>query len=203
MIDKIVSDIIDSNVFVVSDESSCVIFDAGAKIEEVKKIVGEKNVEAVFLTHGHYDHCFRLQDYINEFKCKVYCSEFAKEYLQDGKKNYSEGHLIFNDFQNFVFLKGCGQLSFENFQINFYQLGGHSKSDMCYVVGDDIFVGDVLIGRDIGRMDLYGGSKQEMQKSLKFLNDLPYKTIHSGHGDDNNKQNQNKVIKLWLKFLNR
>ena len=203
MIERIVSDLISSNVFVLSKNDSCIIIDAGAKIDSVKKAVGDKKVEGIFLTHGHYDHSARVMDYIHEFGTTVYASEFTKEYLQNSAYNYSEGKFAVSDFSNFKFLSGNGCLELPSFSVQFHQLGGHSKSDMMFKVGDDIFVGDVLIGRDMGRIDLYGGSKEKMSESLKFLQEVEYETMHSGHGNDNDKKTQDKVANLWLRFLSR
>lgn len=203
MIERIVSDLISSNVFVLSKNDSCIIIDAGAKVEEVKKVVGKKVVEGIFLTHGHYDHSARVMDYIREFGATVYASEFIKEYLGNGDYNYSEGKFAVSDFSNFKFLSSNGVVSLPTFSIQFRQLGGHSKSDMMFKIGDEIFVGDVLIGRDMGRIDLYGGSKEKMSESLKFLQEIDYKTMHSGHGDDNDKKTQDKVASLWVRFLSR
>ena len=109
MTEKIVSDIIDSNVFVVEKNGKFLIFDAGAKTDDVKnavesimKKIGQPHqkpkVLGVFLTHGHYDHCFFAQDYAKTFGCKIYASRFAKEYLQNPDWNYSEGKFWIEDF---------------------------------------------------------------------------------------------------------
>ncbi len=203
MTQRLVSKLIDSNVFVYENNDKVLIFDGGAELEDVKKAVGNKKVVAVFLTHGHYDHSFFALEYAKAFACKIYASQFAKEYLQDSEKNYSEGKFAVSDFSDFVFLKGDGKISLCDLEIHYFQLGGHSKSDMAFLVKDEVFVGDVLIGRDMGRIDLYGGDKNEMIKSLKRLLDCKYTTMHSGHGQDNTKFQEDKVAKLWLKFLNR
>lgn len=203
MTERIVSNLIDSNVFVVGDEKRCVIIDAGAELAKVKTVVGNRNVLAVLLTHGHYDHCYYVLDYLKEFGCKAYASEYAKEYLQNPDYNYSEGHFKILNFDDFVFLKENGKLKFDCLEFEYFTLGGHSKSDMCYKTGDEIFVGDVLLGRDMGRIDLYGGDKNQMKSSLQFLLDQNYHTMHAGHGEDVKKSAEDKVAKLWIKFLNR
>lgn len=43
----------------------------------------------MLLTHGHFDHAYYVEEYANAFDTKIYLSEFAKEYLEDNKKNYS------------------------------------------------------------------------------------------------------------------
>ena len=203
MTERIVSSIINSNVFIVSSGNECVLIDAGAEVEKVKNVVGGKKVLGVFLTHGHYDHCFYVMDYIKEFGCKVYASKFAKEYLEEPDYNYSEGNFAVNDFSSFEFLGNGGKVKLGDLKIEYKQLGGHSKSDMMFKVGNDIFVGDVLLGRNMGRTDLYGGNKNEMEKSLNLLLKEDYQIMHAGHGIDLDKNSQDKVAMLWLKFLKR
>lgn len=203
VVEKVISNLIESNVFVVGDAEGCILIDAGVDIKQVKTVVGDRKVLGVFLTHGHYDHAFYAENYAKEFGCKVFCSNDTKEYLENSEYNYSEGEFEVKGFSKFEFLYGEGILKLGNFKLSYHQLGGHSKGDMCFVVGDDIFVGDVLIGRDIGRIDLYGGDKYEMIKSLQFLLKKDYKIIHFGHGLDNSKDSQDKIINLWLRFLSR
>lgn len=203
MIEKIVSKLVSSNVFVVSKGGQCVIVDAGAKLKDVKAVVGDKKVVGVLLTHGHYDHCFYVTEYAKHFGCKIYCSQYAKEYLQNADYNYSDGHFVCQDFSDFEFLSGHGQLQLADITVYFKQLGGHSLSDMCFQIDDDLFVGDVLIGRDIGRLDLYGGNKLDMAESLTTLLETNYKTMHSGHGESNSKKVQDTVATVWLKYLKR
>ena len=203
MIERIESKLIDSNVFVITHENSCIIVDAGVDDKTIKAKVGGKKVEAIFLTHGHYDHCYYAEKYQKMFCCKIYASEKIKEYLINPDYNYSEGKLKITDFSNFVFLGDSGKVNLGSFEVKYKQLGGHSKSDMCYFVDENIFVGDLLIGRDMGRVDLYGGDKKMMKSSLEFFVNSDYVVMHSGHGQDNSKETQDRVAKLWIKFLSR
>lgn len=203
MIERIESKFLGSNVFVVSHGNDCIIVDAGVSLDELKKFVTGKKVLAILLTHGHYDHCFYVGDYIKEFDCKVFCSKEIVQYLKNADYNYSDGTFKFDNFSHFVFLKESGEIDAGTIKIKYQQLGGHSKSDMVYFVDDDVFVGDLLIGRDMGRIDLFGGNKEDMKRSLNFLLNQNYQIMHSGHGQDNTKMAQDKVINLWLKFLNR
>ncbi len=202
-IERVESELVQSNTYVVSQGDDCVIIDAGAKWEELEEHLHGKNVRAILLTHGHYDHCFFLKEYLEHFDCPVYASKHICEYLKNPDYNYSNGNFLFDDFAKFKFLSGKGKIEFGDICIEYQQLGGHSKSDMCYQIGDDIFVGDVLIGRDMGRIDLYGGDKNAMKRSLQFLVALDYHTMHCGHGAEVAKAVEDKVAKLWIKFLSR
>ena len=202
MTQRIESKLLGSNVFVVGDDE-VVLIDAGAETQLVKNVVGDRKVLAVLLTHGHYDHCFYANEYAKEFGCKIYASENIVPYLKNSDYNYSNGHFAVDDFSNFVFFNGDGQIDFGKAKVQYFALGGHSLSDVAYKIGDEIFVGDVLIGRNIGRLDLYGGNKFDMVTSLKTLQKLDFKTLHSGHGEDSKKENLSEVFSMWIKYLDR
>ena len=201
---RIVGDIYESNVFITKNT---LIVDAGANLEKLEKCLAGCKVGGVLLTHGHFDHTYFAMDYAQKYGVKIYASVKIEEYLREPKKNYStdfEGmELKIDDFSNFVLLHGDGEFSAQNVKVKYFQLGGHSKSDMCFLVGDDLYVGDTIIGRGIGRMDLYGGSKQDMLESLKKISALSYKTMHCGHGEDLTKEMADKVIATYIRFLSR
>lgn len=202
MTQRIESKLLGSNVFVVGDDE-VVLIDAGAETQLVKNVVGGRKVLAVLLTHGHYDHCYYANEYAKEFNCKIYSNEKIVPYLKNPDYNYSNGHLAVDDFSNFVFVNGDGQIDFGKVKVQYFTLGGHSLSDVAYKIGDEIFVGDVLIGRNIGRLDLYGGNKFDMVTSLKTLQKLDFKILHSGHGEDSKKENLIEVFSMWVKYLDR
>lgn len=206
-IERIEGDILNSNVFVISNGDECFLVDAGVPIDILLKQLAGKKVEAIFLTHGHYDHIYYLNDYVNKFGCKVYASDKIEEYLYD--KNHNASYdcpyppIELERIENIETLSGDGSVEVCGIDVEFVQLGGHSSADMMYQIGQDVFVGDEVIGRDVGRTDLWGGDKQELLKSLQRILQTEYKTMHCGHGQDFDKPTQDKVVKLWYKFLNR
>ncbi|MBQ8844968.1 MAG: MBL fold metallo-hydrolase [Clostridia bacterium] len=199
-IKRIISKILDSNTFVISKGDKAIIIDAGAKLEDVKNEINNKKVLGIFLTHAHYDHVFYCLDYAKEFDCKIYANKNSPEYFLDSDKNYGEGFKI-EDVLSFIFIEGENDIELENFAVHYICCGGHSKTDTLYLIENDLFVGDSLIGRSVGRMDLYGGNKFSTLRTLEILKNLEYKTMHCGHGEDCDKQEQDKVVKTWIKFL--
>ncbi len=203
MVEKYVSNEFGSNVFVVSNGSSCIIIDAGVKLDKIQNAVKNRNVEGILLTHAHYDHAMYVSQYQNAFGCKVYASAGAKEYLKNADFNGGKGRLLLWDFSNFVFLQNNGTVKVGSFDVEYKTLGGHTKSDMAFFVQGDIFVGDIVIERNIGRTDLYGGDKSQMKESLKTILNSQYKIMHCGHGGDYDKSTQDVVVKNWLEILNK
>jgi len=206
-IKRVEGDILQSNVFVVSEGGKCILIDAGAPIERVMPYVDEKSVEAIFLTHGHYDHIYYLNKYVDKFRCEVYASEKITDYLYD--KNHNASYdcpyppIELEEIKFLQLLSGDGVVDIAGFKVEFFQLGGHSSSDMMFQLGDDLFVGDEVIGRDVGRTDLWGGDKQMMLASLQKILQKDYQIMHCGHGQYFDKKTQDKVVKLWHKFLSR
>jgi glyoxylase-like metal-dependent hydrolase (beta-lactamase superfamily II) len=47
---------VDNNLWVIGDDTSCVIIDAPHSVPEILKVVDGREVKAVLLTHGHDDH---------------------------------------------------------------------------------------------------------------------------------------------------
>lgn len=207
MITRIEGDILDSNVYVISNGNECFIVDAGVKVNVVKECVGGQKVLGIFLTHGHFDHIYYLEDYLSEFGCTAYASEYAKEYICDADKNLSKifynHEMKIKDLSKINFLCGDGTIKIGDFEIEYFQLGGHSKGDMVFVFEKNLFVGDLILGDSIGRIDMYGGDKNAMIKSLDFLENYDYKIMYSGHGSENRKETQDNVVRLWKKFLDR
>ena len=200
-ITQIVSDILDSNVFVCQNGKSTFIFDCGAELDKVREAVKGK-VSAIFLTHGHYDHAKHVLEYAKTFGCKIYANKNIAEILPDPAKNYGEDFSI-QDFSDFIFLEGDGSVAIDWQQVKYFHCPGHSKCCTCFLIDDDFFTGDVLFAQGIGRTDLYGGSKAQMLQSLKKLQNLPFEQVYSGHGEDSSRANQDKNVKVFLRFLSR
>ena len=199
---QIVSSFLDSNTFVVENKNQFFIIDCGAEIEDVEKVIKGGHVSAIFLTHGHFDHCKYANEYASNFSCKIYANKFAAETLADSSKNYGDDFSI-NDFTNFIFLDGDGQLNFGDQKIQYFHCPGHSKCSNCYKFDNELFVGDVLFYQGIGRTDLYGGNKSNMLDSLKKIKNLEFTTLYSGHGKTSSKSQQEKNIAVFERFLSR
>ena len=85
-----------SNTYLIQsevDERRSYLIDAGNGIEAINAIQPNQNIDAVFLTHAHYDHIAHIGDVIEKFpNCKIYCSEYTRVALSDHKLNLSFYH---------------------------------------------------------------------------------------------------------------
>ena len=159
------------------DASTCVVIDPGYEpdtvLAEAKKL--GKEIAAIFLTHGHFDHVGAVKDIVAETGCPVYlCAEDLSmpPQMTAGTlyytHTYGEG--------DFVELAG---LSFK-----VLHTPGHTPGSVCLMCENTLFSGDTLFWGSCGRTDLPGGSWSTIRVSLKRLADLngDYE-VYPGHGD--------------------
>ncbi len=59
---------------------------------------------------------------------------------------------------------------------------GHTAGGICLLFGDALFTGDTVFLGAVGRTDLPTGDAQELEKSIRKLSKIPFKTIYPGHG---------------------
>ena len=159
------------------DSPSCVVIDPGYEPEtilyEVKKLV--KEIAAILLTHGHFDHVGAVKDLAAETGCPVYlCPEDLSMPAQ-----MTAGPLYYtNTYAEGDFVELAG-LSFK-----VLHTPGHTPGSVCLMCENAIFSGDTLFWGSCGRTDLPGGSWSTIRVSLKRLADLlgDY-DVYPGHGD--------------------
>ncbi len=202
-IEKVISDYLDANVFLIGDEKQCIIVDAGVNLESIKPVVANRKVLAILLTHGHFDHSRYCNDYANFFSCKIYASSEIINTMQDKEAIYSDKGQIINDFQNFIFLENDEDFKLDNYYVQSYYCPGHSICCRCYLINGILFAGDVLFDRSVGRTDLKFSNKKDMVSTLEKLDKLAFDKVFSGHGNSSTFAEQKKNILVYKKFLSR
>ena len=168
-----------TNCYLVWDENSstCVVIDPGYEAKtvllEAKKL--DKEISAVLLTHGHFDHVGAVKDLAAETDCKVYlCAEDLTMPPQ-----MTAGPLYYTDtYAEGDFVEEAG-LSFK-----VIHTPGHTPGSVCLLCENALFSGDTMFWGSCGRTDLPGGNWATIQKSLKRLAALSGDyDVYPGHGD--------------------
>ena len=168
-----------TNCYLVWDENSstCVVIDPGYEAKtvllEAKKL--GKEIAAILLTHGHFDHVGAVKDLAAETDCKVYlCAEDLTMPPQ-----MTAGPLYYTDsYADGDFVEEAG-LSFK-----VIHTPGHTPGSVCLACENALFSGDTLFWGSCGRTDLPGGNWATIQKSLKRLAALSGDyDVYPGHGD--------------------
>lgn len=157
-------------------EDTCVLidpgYDASAVLEQVKS--RGKQVAAILLTHGHFDHVGGVKEIAAETGCPVYICQkelTLPEGLTAGKLYYTKG------YEDGDVVEAAG-LAF-----TVMHTPGHTPGGVCLLCGEAMFSGDTLFAGTIGRTDLPGSDFSAMEKSLDRLAALEtdYR-VFPGHG---------------------
>lgn len=139
------------------------------------------NISAIVLTHGHGDHTGGI-DYLKGIypDIKVIASRKEKELLYDRKMSYGKGGIVAD-----IWTKDGDEITIGSMKLKFISTPGHTPGGQCILVDRILFSGDTLFHASVGRTDFYGGSFEELDKSIhEKLFKLPEDTqVLPGHMD--------------------
>ena len=184
------SGLLQTNTYLVVKENNCIIIDPAFAYESVFKYISKNGykVLAILLTHGHFDHIQDANDLARYYNCKIYIAQNDLELIYDATLNGSKKYLrkeividkqLVNPIEKEVILK------LDNILVDVMFTPGHTKGSCCYRIGNELFSGDTLFEDGIGRVDMYGGDKNAMDMSLKYIFSLNNDVIvFPGHGDE-------------------
>ena len=175
-----------TNTYIVHDmgAESCAVIDPGYRpdviLAQVKKL-GLK-VDAILLTHGHFDHVGAVEKIVEETGCKLWMRE--ADWSQDLSPATAFFYPLANcDFTEVQFCEEGQEISAGGLTFHVMETPGHTWGSVCYICEDAMFSGDTLFARGCGRTDLPGGNWDTIEASLKRLASLEENyTIYPGHG---------------------
>ncbi len=159
------------------NKESCVLIDPGFDPEQIMEQVRAtgKKLEAILLTHTHFDHVFGVKGLVEMTGCKVYVH---KEELQINHQ-YPSGEICATDFYDEGDTVEAAGISFK-----VLHTPGHTTGSVCLLADGVMFSGDTLFAGSCGRTDLAGGSPSQMRQSLARLCQLEGNcAVFPGHGE--------------------
>jgi glyoxylase-like metal-dependent hydrolase (beta-lactamase superfamily II) len=177
------------NCFLVRAEGSekLIVVDPGEEAERILARVAEMGgeVEAILLTHTHFDHVGAVAEVARATGAPVYCPEIEVPVLADVNSYVLPGFGPFESYDAEQTVAGGEALDLAGIQLDVIFTPGHSPGHVTYSArGEDaIFSGDVLFQGSVGRVDLPGGDWPTLARSIQALLDShPDETVvHPGH----------------------
>jgi len=164
------------------------IVDPGEEAERILAAVEAKGaqVEAILLTHCHFDHVGAVAPVAKATGAPVYCPEIEVPVLADIMAFVPwEGFGPYESYDADEVVRGGETLELAGMEIDVVFTPGHSPGHVTYAVrGEEaIFSGDVLFQGSVGRVDLPGGDGPTLLASIgKLLDSYPDETVvHPGH----------------------
>ncbi len=175
-------------VFRGEDSDRAVIVDPGDEAERILAPVEEMglSVDAILLTHCHFDHIGAVAPVAAATGAPVYCPEIEVPLLADIMAYVPwPGFGPFESYDADETLAGGEKLDLAGFEIDVIFTPGHSPGHVTYSVRGEqaLFSGDVLFQGSVGRTDLPGGDWETLRASISALVEShpPETTIYPGH----------------------
>ena len=176
-----------TNTYIVHDSeaNSCAIIDPGYEDGTILDTVSGLGltVDAVLLTHGHFDHVGAVEEIVTKTGCKLWCSE--SDWSQFPNPVTAYFYPIANcDFCEVSFCEDGEIIHAGGLTFRVMATPGHTHGSVCYLCEKAMFSGDTLFAGSCGRTDLPGGSGKFLRLSLERLAELEENYwVYPGHGE--------------------
>lgn len=182
---------ISTNCYIIMEESKkrALIVDPGGDADRIMNKIKELqvSVDAILLTHGHFDHMLAADALREKYQVKVYLGQDDSELIKNPMENVSGmfGKPISTHAD--VVLQDGQVLELAGFEIKVLATPGHTKGGVCYYIEKEsvAFSGDTIFQASVGRSDFPTGSGASLSKSIREkIFTLPEDTqLFPGHGD--------------------
>jgi glyoxylase-like metal-dependent hydrolase (beta-lactamase superfamily II) len=188
IVQRIPAGVYAANCYLLVDEETkeCAVIDPGGDAEDIIKYIKEADVivQHILLTHGHADHTGAVGKLKEEFNVSAHIHKKDGDYITNGEfifgplKYKGDNVLLTKDIcEGSVFRIG-------NIEIRCIETPGHTPGGVCFIAENQIFTGDTLFLRSIGRTDLRGGNFDILLESIrnKLLILDRDMIVYPGHG---------------------
>jgi glyoxylase-like metal-dependent hydrolase (beta-lactamase superfamily II) len=182
---------VQENCFIVreKDSGTALIVDPGEEADRLLKAVDElgiEKVEAILVTHTHFDHVGAVAPVAEATGAPVYCPELEREVLANIMDYVPwPGFGPFESYEADHTVAGGEMLDLAGMKVEVLFTPGHSPGHVTYAIRDEraLFSGDVLFQGSVGRVDLPGGDWPTLLSSIQSLVDEfePETVVYPGH----------------------
>jgi hydroxyacylglutathione hydrolase len=178
------------NCFLIRAEGQdkILIVDPGEEAERILAAAEQlgTGVEAILLTHCHFDHIGAVAPVAKETGAPVYCPQLEVPVLADIMSFVPWPEFgPFESYEADETVSGGETLELAGLTLDVIHAPGHSPGHVTYSVQGEpaIFSGDVLFQGSVGRVDLPGGDGPTLIESIRGLLDThPDETVvYPGH----------------------
>jgi glyoxylase-like metal-dependent hydrolase (beta-lactamase superfamily II) len=162
-----------------------IIVDPGEEAERLLAAAKDLGVEieAILITHCHFDHIGAVAPVAAATGAPVYCPEIERPVLADVMSWVPPGFGPFESYEADHTLTGGEHLSLAGLEIDVIFTPGHSPGHVTYAINGALLSGDVLFQGSVGRVDLPGGDWPTLKRSIEgLLRTYPPETlVYPGH----------------------
>jgi glyoxylase-like metal-dependent hydrolase (beta-lactamase superfamily II) len=180
-----------TNCYLLTDEATgqALVFDPGYGPGPVIQALEGYALQAVVLTHGHWDHCHGAAALQAATGAPVWISEIERDWPVDPLLNRSAlkpdlcPTRCTGPVPDRLLIHG-DTFSFAGRTFRALHVPGHTPGSLCYCTDGLVISGDTLFRSTVGRTDLPGGSRAVLIDAIRMqLLTLPDETaVYPGHG---------------------
>jgi hydroxyacylglutathione hydrolase len=171
------------------DPAPAVIVDPGDEPQRLLDAIAALNVkiEAILLTHCHFDHIGAVAPVARATGAPVYCPEIERPLLTDIMAFVPPGFGPFESYDPEHTVSGGERLHLAGLDFDVIFTPGHSPGHVTYAVRSPthpaLLSGDVLFQGSVGRVDLPGGDWPTLERSIGSLLAAypPDTVVYPGH----------------------
>ncbi|EKD26395.1 MAG: metallO-beta-lactamase family protein [uncultured bacterium] len=155
------------NFYIIKTSNNLVCIDTGWRPFHVMRSFNQlsldiHDVNAVFITHFHWDHCRCVNQYKN---AKVYIGVNETNEKFENKLKHT---------QTLIKVKDGDVVEFENLSVKVLETPGHTSNSVCYLIDDKfLFTGDTLRIKDnkiLPFLSIFNKNRQVLKNSINKIN---------------------------------
>ena len=194
---RVISEYLSSNMYVLSENGRCIVIDP---CDSGCDAVEGFDVDAVFLTHEHFDHISGTELFSQRHGAQIYAGELCAARLNDPVLNCSRHFNAFailrkqpcrikvGDYRCTAdrIVQDRQTLNWQGHEVVFYHTPGHLDSCFSLYVDGMLFTGDAVMYDENGVPAVRDRHYASMNDEITFplLRSLPEHTmVYPGHGE--------------------
>ncbi len=196
---------LETNCYLLTSGSEAIVIDCGLEPMPLLRAIHERDldVQAIYLTHMHFDHIGGVADLQKITQAPVY-GNTKDLFLNDISVNYGGSQ----EFKHMVEFKMTdlqpGRITALGVPVMVFDTPGHTPGSLSYFFPSlgSVFVGDLIFMISAGRTDFPGGDHDQLIESVeKRIFILPETTqIFSGHGPMTTVKHEKKSNPIFNTF---
>lgn len=205
-VDRLAVGPLEVNCWIVGSDAGApvAVIDPGAEADSILAAVGDVPVEAVVLTHGHFDHLGAVAEIVKRTGAPLMVHEADAGAITSCAAN---GGSLFG-FRDVAppadrLLRDGDRIVVGSLVLEVLATPGHTPGGISLLVDSSdeahLFSGDTLFAGSVGRTDFPGGDARTLARSLaEKLAPLDDRMlVHPGHGPDSTIARERRINPFW------
>lgn len=178
------------NTYLIIDEFTGLkaIIDPGYYGYEILKNIGPDNsLRFVILTHGHFDHFYAAEKFLNNYTETVLIAPRNDEYLLNkdwSQDNLTSGYDISHCPKADCLVGENDTIELGETMLSFIETPGHTEGSLCILADRKLFSGDTLFRFSVGNTSFETGDWDDLVSSIsnKIYTLDDDVIVYPGHG---------------------